>query len=318
MRTASPLAPKYKIEPTAKGSADAGRVLFDSLGCLACHQNLNDPTGAKRDNQLVTRGEQWIVNDLVKSGKLAQKLLAETGKEPDSKTLTTEALKLYDGMTYNERQLYVLENLEQLPGATDVPKYPDNTPKPIFMHHGPELSGIGTKLLSGRSREQAVEWLYNWLKEPRHYSEYTVMPQLRLSDQQAIDLVEYLLAQTREANKPGDTWKAELTPVDSPKLIELTSLFLRARFSVQKSRRKGRRRQGTDRAGDRCTDNTPSAGGPGQGDRREAEQGRQATGLPRQEADRALRLHELPCDQRRRDHHQPVRQPFRLGTETRQ
>ncbi|HTL31047.1 MAG TPA: multiheme c-type cytochrome, partial [Tepidisphaeraceae bacterium] len=235
VRTAAPLPPKYKVEASAKGSAEAGRALFESLGCLACHQNLSDPTGGKRNNQPVTRGEQWIVNDLVKSGKLKAKITAETGKEPDDKAVTTEAQKLYDGMTYNDRQLYVLENLEQLPGATEVLKYPDSSPKPIFMHHGPELSGVGTKLLSGRTREQAIEWVYNWLKEPRHYSEYTVMPQLRLSDQQAIDLAEFLLAQTREANKPGDTWKAELTPIDSPKLIELTSLFMRARFSVLKS-----------------------------------------------------------------------------------
>lgn len=235
VRTAAPLPAKYKPDPTAKGSAEAGRALFDSLGCLACHQNLNDPTDSKRNGKPVKRGEQWIVNDLVKSGKLKAKLIEESGKEPDEKTVTTEAQTLYDGMTYNERQLYVLENLEQLPGAMEQVKYPDNSPKPIFMHHGPELSGIGTKLLSGRTRDQAVEWLFNWLKEPRHYSEYTVMPQLRLSDQQAMDLIEYLLSQTREANKPGDTWKAELTPIDSPKLIELTSLFLRARYSVQRS-----------------------------------------------------------------------------------
>ena len=61
----------------------------------------------------------------------------------------------------------LVEFLERLVGPPDVtdekgeqqapPKYPDNSPKPVFMHHGPELSGIGTKLTAGgRSSEEAT------------------------------------------------------------------------------------------------------------------------------------------------------------------
>src|SRR5439155_4976609 len=140
--------------------------------------------------------------------------------------------EMYDHMSYNERQLYITENLApDYSGA--APKYPDGTPKPIFQHHGPELSGIGTKLTAGRTPEQARTWLFNWVKEPRHYSEYTVMPQLRLTDQQALDLTEYLLAQKRTTDKPDDDWRAELTPIDPPKLIELTAQFLRSRFPIE-------------------------------------------------------------------------------------
>ena len=41
---------------------------------------------------------------------------------------------------------------------------------------------------AGRTTDHARAWLFDWLKEPRHYSDYTVMPRLRLSDQQALDL----------------------------------------------------------------------------------------------------------------------------------
>jgi len=44
-----------------------------------------------------------------------------------------------------------------------------------------------------------------------------------------MDLVEYLLEQKRTTTSPKDTWAAGLTPVDTAKLIELTSLFLRSR-----------------------------------------------------------------------------------------
>ena len=80
------------------------------------------------------------------------------------------------------------------------------------------------------------------------------MPNLRLTDQEAMNLVEHLLAQKRdtvktfdtskpvpEGEKPkeiADAWAAGLGPVDSGKLIELTAFFLRSRYSVQTATRK--------------------------------------------------------------------------------
>lgn len=239
VRTADPLPPKHLPPPDLAGDVARGQAVFNNIGCLGCHSNLNDPTTAKRGDKLVTIGEQWIVTDLIKSGRLADELTASLGKAPDSKTLTAEAQKIYDAMTYNERQLYALEHLGEKGEQTAPPRYPDNSPKPVFMHHGPELSGIGTKLTAGgRSSEEARQWLYDWLKEPRHYSEYTVMPQLRLSDQQAVDLVEYLLSMKRTNDAPNDTWTAGLTSPDSAKLQEMAAMFLRSRFSNKKAMEK--------------------------------------------------------------------------------
>ncbi len=217
------------IPAGAKGSAEAGKAVFATIGCQGCHTNTSEDTGEKRNGKPVTLAEKWIVTDLVKGGKLAGKMEAELGKTPDAKALTARATELFDGMTYNERQVYITENLAPDYAGT-IAKYADGTAKPVFQHHGPELSGIGTKLTAGRTADQARAWLFSWVKEPRHYSEYTVMPRLRLSDQQALDLSEYLLAQKR-----GDDWKAELTPVDTSKLIELTALFLKSRYSIQTS-----------------------------------------------------------------------------------
>jgi mono/diheme cytochrome c family protein len=51
---------------------------------------------------------------------------------------------------------------------------------------GPALVGLGSKT--------NATWLYNWLKEPRHYAPVTRMPNMRLSDQEAIDIASYLLS----------------------------------------------------------------------------------------------------------------------------
>ncbi|HEV2292541.1 MAG TPA: c-type cytochrome [Tepidisphaeraceae bacterium] len=238
IRTAAPLPPKHLPPQGLTGDLARGQAVFNNIGCLGCHSNLNDPV-AKSGDKTVTLGEQWIVTDLVKAGRLADELAARLGKAPDTKTLTAEAQKIYQRMTYNERQLYALEHLGEKGEQTAPPRYPDNSPKPVFMHHGPELSGIGTKLTAGgRTSEEARQWLFDWLKEPRHYSEYTLMPRLRLSDQQAIDLVEYLLSMKRANDAPNDTWTAGLTSPDSVKLQEMTAMFLRSRFSSKKAMEK--------------------------------------------------------------------------------
>ena len=64
-------------------------------------------------------------------------------------------------------------------------------------HHGPELSGLGSKV--------KPEWLYSWLKDPKHYSPNTRMPSLRLNDQEASDITAFLLADHNEkfeSNRP--------------------------------------------------------------------------------------------------------------------
>lgn len=206
-RTATPLVPAHTLPVGSKGSAEAGKALFNTLGCLACHQNLND------------RGQEWITTDLVKRAGMKAE----------------EARAAYEKMSYNERQLYVQQHLSEPAILETSPKYPDNSAKPVFVQVGPELSAVGTKLLAGRTPDQARQWLFDWLKEPRHYSDYTIMPQLRLNDQQAMDLVEYLLEQKRTTADPDDTWTAGLAEMDSAKLIELTSLQLRSRYSIATS-----------------------------------------------------------------------------------
>jgi len=55
---------------------------------------------------------------------------------------------------------------------------------------GPNLNGLGSKLNNG--------WLFHWLKNPQQYFPETVMPQLRLSDQEAADISSYLLSINNE------------------------------------------------------------------------------------------------------------------------
>jgi mono/diheme cytochrome c family protein/predicted nucleic acid-binding Zn-ribbon protein len=57
--------------------------------------------------------------------------------------------------------------------------------------NGPNLVGTGSKVNAG--------WLYAWLKNPREYHAETRMPSLRLTDEEAADLVAFLMAERKPA-----------------------------------------------------------------------------------------------------------------------
>ena len=56
---------------------------------------------------------------------------------------------------------------------------------------GQPLQAVGTKT--------TVAWLFDWVRDPRHYSAETFMPDLRLTDSEVADVVAYLAGLTGSA-----------------------------------------------------------------------------------------------------------------------
>lgn len=69
-------------------------------------------------------------------------------------------------------------------GCHGVDGLEDNSKK-VKAYAGPWLSGLGSKV--------QPDWLVSWLKKPWHYQEDTIMPSMRLTDQEANDIAAYLL-----------------------------------------------------------------------------------------------------------------------------
>ena len=61
----------------------------------------------------------------------------------------------------------------------------DPSTEKIRLEQGPNLIGLGSKTTK--------RWLYSWLKNPYSYHSGTKMPNLRLSDQEASDIANYLI-----------------------------------------------------------------------------------------------------------------------------
>ncbi len=113
--------------------------------------------------------------------------------------LWDHAYERYEAMAYVDRVEYAMRNFKD---AKDTIFQPDTVTGPVFSRFAPELSSIRTKF---EGYEQSVAWLYDWLKNPRHYSSYTKMPSLRLKRGPVLDPVTGVAAdEAAEADEALD------------------------------------------------------------------------------------------------------------------
>lgn len=76
----------------------------------------------------------------------------------------------------------------------------------LLNDHGPDLSAVGSKV--------NAQWLYNWILEPAKYFDTTVMPDLRLSEQEAWDITAWLMSLRDEQ------WEQQPEPAGNRQILE--------------------------------------------------------------------------------------------------
>jgi len=76
---------------------------------------------------------------------------------------------------------------------TSLEAYKKDNKSRYLEEFAPTLAGLGTKF----SRPEGRAWLYHWVRNPKKHFPDSSMPNLRLSEQEAADVVEYLLGLTK-------------------------------------------------------------------------------------------------------------------------
>ncbi len=102
----------------------------------------------------------------------------------------------------------------------------------VTNEHGPNLRGVASKV--------KPEWLYAWIKDPASYWSETRMPDLRLSDQDAADIVAYVFEDPLFRDVPTG-WSADKVTYQRDVLEEQARWFfnrelrgeLQAKFADQ-------------------------------------------------------------------------------------
>ena len=84
---------------------------------------------------------------------------------------------------------------------------------------GPNLAGLGSKT--------SQAWIFRWLKDPKHYWKATYMPNLRLTDQEALDISAYLVS-----SRNAEFDKTEAPAAKKQALDWLATEYLSARMSL--------------------------------------------------------------------------------------
>jgi cytochrome c551/c552 len=83
-----------------------------------------------------------------------------------------------------------------------------------YRRKGPSLVGVGSKVNR--------EFLFNWIKNPRHYWAQTFMPDLRLTDREAADITAFLMS-----SRNPEFESLPVPQIDDAALDEITLEFLR-------------------------------------------------------------------------------------------
>lgn len=191
-----PNKPPYDPEPLPvdlAGDPRAGRELFKTVGCTACHANVNE------------YGLEWVTLDIMERFGV-EKEDARRRMADDARAL--ESIDSIADVPDENTGFFILDSNGN-PTATIRPDqytrlqwYLMAYEKERFTRFGPDLSAVGTKLLHNRTSEQAMAWLYDWVRNPTHYSWYTRMPNMRLTEQESLDIAAYLLTQKHPTYEP--------------------------------------------------------------------------------------------------------------------
>ncbi len=81
-----------------------------------------------------------------------------------------------------------------------------------YRQFGPNLAGVGSKA--------SRDWIYHWIRDPKAWNPDTKMPNLRLSESDALDIAEYLLTL-----KGPDAFGGTALPKTDEKVLDQIALY---------------------------------------------------------------------------------------------
>ena len=220
---------------------------YERAGCYACHktvgfENLRKPgpnlkrIKAKLTPEWVAR---WIRNPrAVKSGTWMPKLWYNSNSSAPEDAQRNEA-EIDATVAYlfansddhelavtrpprgdEERGLRLIESVGCL--ACHITGDETRTEAGPRRTFGQPLQNVGNKT--------TFEWLFDWVRDPSHYSPDTYMPDLRLTDQEAADVAAYLVSLT------GVDGEDARTTYDQPFLDEVLLDYLKSVVPTEEAR----------------------------------------------------------------------------------
>jgi len=183
---------------------------YERAGCYACHKTKGFDTNIRKPGPILTRIDSKLTQDWVKTWIRNPRAVKPTTWMPrffyNSNNSGPEDAPRNEA-EINAIVAYLFANSEKHEFAVKTPPRGDakNGEKIVkeIGCQGCHVVGegkrdeIGPRRTFGQPLENignktSYEWIYNWVRDPKHYSPDTYMPNLRLTDAQVADVATYL------------------------------------------------------------------------------------------------------------------------------
>jgi mono/diheme cytochrome c family protein len=183
---------------------------FERAGCYACHKTKGFDTNVRKPGPILTKIDSKLSQDWVKNWIRNPRAVKPTTWMPrffynSNNSAPEDAVR-------NEAEIngivsYLFANSEKHEFAVKNPPHGDAKAGEQIVKsigcQGCHVVGEGARDAAGPRRtfgqplenlgnKASYEWIYNWVKDPKHYSPATYMPNMRLTDVQVADVATYL------------------------------------------------------------------------------------------------------------------------------
>src|SRR4029453_7778826 len=200
---------------------------YERAGCYACHKTKGFDTNMRKPGPILTKIDSKLSQDWVKNWIRNPKAVKPTTWMPrfwyNSNNSGPEDVPRNEA-EINGIAAYLFANSDKHEFAVKNPARGDakNGEKIVkeIGCQGCHVVGEGSREEAGPRRtfgqplenlgnKTSYEWIYNWVRDPKHYNAATYMPNLRLTDGQVADVATYLAGLKGPA---GDAAKAQPDP----------------------------------------------------------------------------------------------------------
>jgi cbb3-type cytochrome oxidase cytochrome c subunit len=197
---------------------------YERAGCYACHKTRGFET-VRKPGPILTRIDSKLSKDWVKTWIRNPRAVKPTTWMPriwynSNSSSPQDAVR--NEVEINAAVEYLFANSEPHELAVKNPSHGDAKRGEQVVR---TIGCLGCHVLDEKARDEAgprrtfgqplqnigskttYEWIYNWVRDPKHYSPDTYMPNLRLTDEQVADVATYL-----SGLKQGGGDQAKATP----------------------------------------------------------------------------------------------------------
>jgi mono/diheme cytochrome c family protein len=219
---------KQEIYIPKADSLNVAYGTYERAGCYACHKTKGFEN-VKKPGPILTRIDSKLTPDWVKTWIRNPRAVKQTTWMPriwynSNSSAPQDAVR--NEVEINAVVSYLFANAEKYEFAVKNPPHGNaRTGEQIVKSlgcQGCHVVGEGSREAAGPRRtfgqplenignKTTYEWVFNWVRDPKHYNPGTYMPNLRLTDAQAADVATYLMT-LKQAG--GDAPKATYSDKD--------------------------------------------------------------------------------------------------------